>query len=173
MFRVLIRWMVLVTGVFGGVVGLIRSRPYDSQGLAAMLYVPTNCVAPCWQGIRPGTTSADDALAQINQVAAVRDLGSQLDTHPGQIFWHWHEDHPGLLLDSARWAYIWLEENVVSSVFLPDFRRFADLYLWLGRPDQVTIFSDSTFAFWAGGVYVDLPQPDVRLQLHQLSIGNG
>ena len=146
MLRVVVHWSLLTAALCIGAVGFIRARPYDSRGLETMLHVPSDCAAPCWQGIRPGDTTGPAALMLVDQIPVVRDLGSQFDTRPSQIFWHWLEDHASLFSQDDRWSYIWLEENTVSNIFLPGFRQFADLYLLLGQPEAIVIFSDSTFA---------------------------
>jgi len=141
-----IRWILLTAAVLGGAIGLIRAQPLENRDLAAVLQTSAECIQPCWQGVRLGVTTGPSALALADQMDFVRDLGSQLDTFPGQIFWHWPDNAPTLVTRDDRWAYIWLEDNVARNIFLPGVRHYADLFLLLGQPEKVIIFSDSVFA---------------------------
>jgi hypothetical protein len=142
--RLLIRWACIIALLLTMAVGVIRAQPYHDNGLSELLNSP--CDSPCWQQIYPGVTSGEDALAIMQQFDLAQDVGSRFETRTGQIFWHWSEEAASYLdLQSPHVPYIWLRNNVVSHIFLPDFYSYIDTFLVLGRPEKVYIFTDPAF----------------------------
>lgn len=142
--RFLIRpvWILVVLLAAG--ISLIRAQRYDEGGIGSLLV--SGCTTfPCWQGIQPGHTTGPEALAIVQKLALIRDLGSRLDSYYGQIFWRWSVDSPRYLNPQTRErAYVWLEQGEVRTIYLPGFQTFADVSLVLGRPEQVIIYTDPT-----------------------------
>ncbi len=54
---------LLFTLLFAACIGIIRAQPYDDSELRAFLTPPSGCAMPCFMGIRPGVTTADEAIA--------------------------------------------------------------------------------------------------------------
>ncbi|MBZ0302368.1 MAG: hypothetical protein K8J31_21660 [Anaerolineae bacterium] len=140
----LIRPVWIVAALLAAGISLIRAQPYDDGGIAQLLV--GGCTSlPCWQGIRPGHTTGPEALAIMQQLGPVRELGSRLDSYFGQIFWRWSADSSRFLNPQTRErAYVWLENGAVRTIYLPGFQTFADVSLLLGRPEQVIIYTDAT-----------------------------
>ncbi len=125
-------------------VGAIRAQPYHDAGLRDLLNGA--CAPPCWQQIYPGVTRSEDALAIMQGFDLAQNVGSRSDRYTGQIFWRWAADAaPYLDLNSPHVPYIWLRNEVVSHIFLPDFYSHIEIYLVLGRPEKVYIFTDTAF----------------------------
>ncbi len=72
--RSLCRAALLLSVVFLLPVLLIRAQPYDDSDLRAFLTPPEDCPAPCFMDIRPGMTTAEEAV-------------SILDAHPW-VLWN-------------------------------------------------------------------------------------
>lgn len=142
--RLLMRWASLITLLLTLAVGAIRAQPYDDYGLGALLRGP--CTAACWQQIYPGITSGEEALAIMQRFELAQDVGSRFDRRTGQIFWNWSPaTAPYLDLQSPHMPYIWLRNNIVSHIFLPDFYAYVDTFLALGKPESIFVFTDPAF----------------------------
>src|SRR4051812_45844003 len=59
--RFYLRIMLILIIVFTGALLLIHAQPYDDHELRELL-LPEGCPAPCFMGIRPGVTTADEAI---------------------------------------------------------------------------------------------------------------
>lgn len=134
-----------LTLLFSVAIGLIRARPYDDGGLHDFLDPPSNCLAPCWNGIRPDFATYAEALSLLKMSASVRDLGSDMHGDNGHIFWKWPVSHPLFLVSTSEVSYASVEKNVIRSLYLPGFRSFLDTWFVLGVPDQIVIYSNR---FW-------------------------
>lgn len=63
MLRLLLRYALGSSLLLVLPLWLIRAQPHDNQVLAALLTLPEDCAAPCFMGIRPGTTTMEQALS--------------------------------------------------------------------------------------------------------------
>ena len=72
MTRLALKIAILLIGVSSALTGLIRAQPYDSGALAAFFAPPEGCPAPCWQGIRPGLTTASNETLRLLPSMGVR-----------------------------------------------------------------------------------------------------
>jgi hypothetical protein len=131
--------------LFGVTIGLIRARPYDDAGLSAFLNSDPNCLAPCWNGLRPEITTFDEALLLLKSSESVRDLDSDMRQDNGHIFWQWTATRPPFLINTTEVGYASVEKNVVRGIYLPGLRSFLDTWFALGAPEQIIVYSN---AFW-------------------------
>lgn len=144
--RVLSRFALQLTLLFGVIIGLIRARPYDDGGLRAFLTASsTDCIAPCWNGVRPDFTTYDEALSLLGSSESVRGLGSDMRQGNGHIYWKWPAAHPAFLTDTTEVSYASVEQNVVRGLYLPGLRSFLDTWLVMGAPQRVIVYSN---AWW-------------------------
>jgi hypothetical protein len=65
MRRVFIQTCVLLSLVSGLVVSARVLGAGTPQPMAVMMFATEGCVQPCWHGIRPGTTTIQEAIATI------------------------------------------------------------------------------------------------------------
>jgi hypothetical protein len=125
-----------LTLLFTSLIGLIGARPYQDEGFEDFLTPSPDCPAPCWQGIRPGTTTAAEALdilethPWIDHVIMTERYGA---THDGFIGWAWNSAPPAPIDSRARGA-MWVENEIVRSVRIPTTISFGTLWLRLHRP---------------------------------------
>jgi hypothetical protein len=145
MVRFLIKVTIPLVVLFGVSIGLIRARPYDDGGLRAFLTAPDNCVMPCWNGIQPEITLPEDAVDILKSIDSIGEIGFNLDADPAQIFWKWDQSRPAFMNDTQEVGYIWIEENSIKNIYLPGFNSFLDIWLALGRPERVVVFSNGSW----------------------------
>jgi hypothetical protein len=103
MFRYLLRWILIFSGIFLLSMLLIRARPYDDSDLRAFLTPPDGCPAPCFMGIRPGVTMYGDVLAILENHAWVTNLrlerygDAPRNYNYGRFIWDWSDATPDFI----------------------------------------------------------------------------
>jgi hypothetical protein len=126
------------TLLFTSVIGLIHARPFQDDSLEAFLAPPSDCPAPCWQGIRPGMTTVTEALdileshPWIDHVIITERYGA---TRDGFIGWAWSGEPPAPIDPRARGA-MWVDDDIVRSIRIPTTIPFGALWLRLHRPQK-------------------------------------
>ncbi len=128
MMRLLSRLTVMLTVLFAVMIGLIRTRPYDSRDLRAF-FAPENCNRPCWQNIQPGVTTIDEALTLLRADRWV----SRVERSANQIHWSWSGQQPALV-DSSVPGIMLIERQRVVAVSVQLNAGFGDLQLAFGQP---------------------------------------
>lgn len=138
MFRLFVRLAVTLTVLFTVLAGLIRARPYDGTAIRAFIAPPSGCAAPCWQNIRPGTTSADHALRLLRESPRIDkvDLDFSISRDEGWLFWQWSDDQPDDLVAPANNS-VRIDLNTATSILLATQIRLGDLWLAFGAPDMI------------------------------------
>ncbi len=100
---------------------VIRAQPYDDHDLRELL-LPDGCPAPCFMGIRPGVTTAEEAMAILEASGWASDIQSTNGTRTtdGQKFitvnWVWNGKQSPLINRLYRGYIISYEQNVRSFV---------------------------------------------------------
>lgn len=152
----LLRWMALLVSLLLMPVLLIRARPYDDSQLRALLTPPDGCPAPCFMGIRPGISSADEAFAILRDHAWVdsdgEDYAESLRTYLARsapfsrraVDWRWRAVSSPVLVSAP--GRLNMAGEQVESVLLRTSLRWGDVLLALGDPgDRWFIASNSRF----------------------------
>lgn len=92
--------MFIIFGLFTAVVILVHAQPYDDHSISYLL-ISDDCAAPCFLGIRPGITTAGEAVKLLenhewvtNIEARYTDFGQSTNTFWGYIYWQWIPDSP-------------------------------------------------------------------------------
>ena len=99
----LLRWTLLLSGLFALPVLLIRAQPYDDSELRAFLTPPEGCPVPCFMGIRPGVTMYRDAMTILENHAWVTNLQFTLygdaprNYNYARLTWDWSDATPGFI----------------------------------------------------------------------------
>src|SRR5690349_20269941 len=82
---------------------LIHAQPYDDHDLREIL-LPEGCPAPCFMGIRPGVTTADEAAAILKSSKWIGKLvdagGYSLELR--DLSWDWSDRKPTWIEDATR-----------------------------------------------------------------------
>jgi hypothetical protein len=111
---------------------LIRAHPADSYPLGDFLAQPPSCHAPCFLGVRPGSTTLAEAveLLQANTtIAHVWRDGRSLR-------WRWLAGMP------ESYGFRLRHDAVIDGLLLPDSTTLGEVRLALGEPKRITLTSN-------------------------------
>jgi hypothetical protein len=112
----------------------LHAAPYDDGGLAAVLHDPA-CPAPCFMGIRPGTTLFDEAVALLREHPWVGEVTADA----GSVTWTWSGSQPPFLhIPPDDWAFtrIVARGGIVEFISFYTHAPAATYLLTLGTPDR-------------------------------------
>lgn len=133
---------------------LIHAQSYNDSELRAFLTPPEGCPAPCFLGIRPGLTTAAEAITMLEAHEWI--AGVQLEVNQdapmqfiyGRLNWNWRENAPGLL-DRSQQSHVILvwesysnrEDHLEKDVFVGAIHIFTQSRIYLaqqllGEPDS-------------------------------------
>ncbi|RMF79981.1 MAG: hypothetical protein D6737_09655 [Chloroflexi bacterium] len=127
-----IRLSLLLSLLFTLFIGLIHARPHDEPALRQFLIPPDDCPAPCWEGIRPGVSTVDEALYILRNHPWVRDI----EAGSGESYLiHWNGSQPAFI-DATQPGILSVQEAVVMRIRLPARVSFADVWLAFDAPSQ-------------------------------------
>lgn len=104
--------------------------------LAAFLLPPEGCAPPCWQGIRPGETTAQQAIATLSAHPwGGRVVTDHYDPIRGRGLISWVLDDVGLeQIRRFRGVRLRLRRGVVETITLPPGIPLSDIWLTFGKP---------------------------------------
>ena len=129
MLRLSIRMMLVGALVLTVVSHMILAWPYDTITLVAILPNHGGCPKPCWQGIRPGDTTQDEAINLLQQNTWVGEITAD-DSH---IQWTWSGQQP-TLIDEDQPGRILINADVVRSIHMKLTIGMGDLAILNGYP---------------------------------------
>ena len=124
------RLMLIALSFFTVVTLLIHAQPYSDHGIHEIL-VPEGCPAPCFMGIRPGITNADEAI----RILQASDWVKQVDDHSlrniGLVTWQWSNKKPYGFAGDSGFA---IRRDFVDTLILRTDYPLGELRLALGLP---------------------------------------
>jgi hypothetical protein len=149
MLRCWIRSIVVLTVLCILPVLIIRAQPYDDHELRAFLLPPEDCRAPCFMGIRPGVTTAREALDMLNNHAWVETVWIEnnpltegaFNYHPDQpaeLSWSWERTAPRWININTR-GWLSFRRGYVNTMVVDTHLRFGETLLILGKPDNFAV----------------------------------
>jgi hypothetical protein len=130
MTRLLRRLTLALLVVFTGAIGLIRAQPYDDGGLETLLIPPENCPRPCWQGIRPGRTLTQEALALLKAHPWI-DRVELVTNDMYEIRWSGRQP---AMIDADYHGVLVTRGDFVTQVRVPVRASFGDVWLRFDQP---------------------------------------
>jgi hypothetical protein len=110
-------------------ISAIQARPYDASDLQALFDSPAFCQKPCWQEIRPGISTAEEAVALLRQNRWV--IG--VTAHEHEIEWLWSGSQPDLVSANEPGRIV-LKNQRVFAILIPVNIHLGDLYFLYGSP---------------------------------------
>lgn len=129
----LVKLIILLAALFTLAIGLVRAQPYENEAARALLLPPSNCPAPCWQGIRPDDTSIEEAFALLRAHPWVAAIDQRLyDIYTAN--WRWSAQRPPLIQETNSNTLWFSSHGRVASVEIMTHIRLGDARLLLGRP---------------------------------------
>jgi hypothetical protein len=92
--------------LFAGAIAVIRAQPYDDNTIRSIL-LPADCSAPCFMGIRPGTTQIRETYALLEKNPWVGGISSHIDSGCCTIAlnWRWNGKQPASLENGNNTIY--------------------------------------------------------------------
>jgi len=141
--RFAVKLTLLPALIFAALIGLIRSQPYDDSQLRAFLTPPDGCPAPCFMGIRPGVTTADEAIAILENHHWVGNITINRNhaQHIRSIEWRWSGQKPSLLRDGA-FLVIDADQMLVRSIDIPTYLPLASVMTSAANPEKYYLFGE-------------------------------
>lgn len=127
MTRIIVKLTLTLSFTFLLAIALLHVRAYDDSEWRTLI----GCDAPCWQGIRPGVTSRDEAIALLQNHPWVTDLL----VYGRRISWSWSGQQP-TLIDSSYPGMIWAQDERVQQVKLSLNVPFGDVWLLFDQPQS-------------------------------------
>lgn len=139
-----IKWAIPLTLILALLVGLFQAgRASESERFAqerTFLAQIGDCTAPCWYGIQPGVTAAQDAIDQLKTHPWIdADSVNAFLSAPGaSVTWRWNAAAPIFVHNAALRLppHLWVTNNTVQYVLIPTLIPFADIWLIYGRPQH-------------------------------------
>jgi hypothetical protein len=144
--RLVFVWVCLFTLFFTAIIGLIHLQPYDDSPLRAFLTPPEGCPGPCFMGIRPGVTTADEAVMILEAhewVEPPRVLEATDGRGIYAITANWSGMQPGLI-DSAEALWMGVEDDIIQRIVVSMNIRLGDVWLSLGSPLYGGLLEDTS-----------------------------
>jgi hypothetical protein len=127
----LLKLTFLLTLLFAACIGLIRAQPYDDSELRAFLTPPDGCPMPCLMGIRPGVTTADEAVAILD----AHEWVSEIDFNEHQILiTQWTGLQPDFINTTPATVLISSPDNEIFIIWIPIALPTGYVHLVLGEP---------------------------------------
>lgn len=135
----LARLALILIGVFAAAVGLVLF-PRTAGQPPAFLIPPKGCPAPCFMGVRPGVTPAEDAIALLEAQGWDGEIVPRSDFGTG--FFIWNGQHPGV----GKWASLRIEGNIVQFMAIPTRLALGDLLVFYGHVDWWSLNGSEAYA---------------------------
>jgi hypothetical protein len=144
---------ILLTMIFAPPILLIRALPYDDRAIHVVSQ--QNCSAPCFMGIRPGTTTMEGA---VHILAAHDWVASSTDDFPALvreaiffgaavprtiIDWRWSEGVPEWI-DGTQDGAMLVENREVLDLIIQTRLSLGEIILALGNPDASWFVASNT-----------------------------
>jgi hypothetical protein len=106
---------------------------------AVLLRPPPDCSAPCWQGIRPGSTTSSDGIDHLNHMPWMTNLSviQGIVSYDSIVRWGWQQPPPGI--DARRDGRMWTHQGQVYLIELPLTLQLATVWNALGPPDWIEL----------------------------------
>ncbi len=134
MFRWIILLCITLTAMGAALIGVVRAQPLDESAVRAVFDAPPDCPAPCWQGIRVGMTSADEAYSLL----FAHDWITDLYRDDQRIVWRWSGAQP-TLIDASSYGLISVERGTVIQLRVQTHARFGDVWITYAAPNDALL----------------------------------
>ncbi len=127
--RLLFKSAFALVIVFMSFISVIRARPYSDNDFRSFFLPPEDCLKPCWQGIRPGNTTINEAVMILETSAWAQNI--VVDKR--KISWLWRGNHPESV-DTDTPGTMYISNNRIAAIIVPINVAFGDLQLFFGQP---------------------------------------
>jgi hypothetical protein len=123
-------------GALCGAAFLIGQNNQHQPTLHRLLSPTSECPAVCWEGIRPGMTTSDEATTRLDSLPFVTDVYAVqgVVTNGSFVRWNWTEPTPDYI-DASRTGILWTHNGIVYYIEIPLSSRLGDVWRILGKPE--------------------------------------
>ena len=139
MLRVFLYILGTLSSLFFVVIMLIRFQPYNENSIFSLLTPLTDCAAPCFVGIYPGTTTPQEALTILDQHPWVEEtILVENALGDGDIWWRWNTLVPSAFhVDDERYngGIVRFSSGIVRSINLSTPVPLGVFWIKWGEPD--------------------------------------
>ncbi len=145
---------------------LIRAQPFDEDTLRAVLTPPEGCYAPCFMGIVPGATRAEEAIALLKAHEWVATV-----TQGSTVSWTWSGEQPARIPLHSRGYFSTFSAYdlpLVASIYITTDLPYGELLLVYGNPNRSYVAADHRTK--ATYVYYKAVYGDLRFQARLLPV---
>ncbi|MCC6896773.1 MAG: hypothetical protein IT321_28405 [Anaerolineae bacterium] len=156
MTRLLARVMLLLCGLTSAGVLVAQAQPADNRAVLPLL-VDAACTVPCFLGIRPGITLADEAIVLLEghdwvQNIEIRysDFRQHANTFWGYVYWEWKPQSPLWEATPAyqlarHTAFLRIRDGLVSEIAFSTTLPLGDVVLGLGEAGQYLLAAPNRY----------------------------
>lgn len=138
--RLILRLAVVLALIGWLSIALIRAQPYDAGPARALLLPPAGCSdLPCWQGMRPGVTTLDEAVRFFEQRPGTHyfiQTSSQTAVKLDVLYWR---DADNRFSGSLHFADDTLAEMTLNGL------QLYEVWLALGEPDGGQVITEIVY----------------------------
>lgn len=94
--------------------------------------------APCWQGIRPGVTTLDGAVALLQTNRWVERVVVDTDSPFTFIYLDWNERAPDFIRNASDRLpmYMWVRRGIIQLIVIPTLIPYGEVWSLLGEPSS-------------------------------------
>jgi hypothetical protein len=152
MIGIILRFALVLVGslmaTFTGVVVIVRAQPIPDTGARHFLSpdgITCLSAAPCFFGIQPGETSADDAFDLLGNHQWVDQfyLYRGMESDSGLVQWTWSGLQPPYI-NSKSPGSLWFQQSVVSWMEIDLNLTFGDIWLLFDSPQTGRVYMMSS-----------------------------
>jgi hypothetical protein len=112
---------------------VIRASSHEDRALLRLLNAPSGCDAPCFMGLRPGTTPLEDALAILAVHEWVDEVRPYLSGTAGRIHFTWSDQRPAYI-NPRFTGKVHVFDNNVDIIEITTAVPYGTVWLMLGKP---------------------------------------
>jgi hypothetical protein len=118
----------------------------DETAIRDFILPPADCPMPCWQGVRPGVTTVDEAASILQAHPWVERVTIEAQPLFHYLYWQWSAGAPAFVADpSARKPpYMWARDGIVQYITFPTRIPYAAVWSSMGKPD-IGVFAVSGY----------------------------
>ena len=164
MLRLYLRFTFDCLVVIAALMLLIHTRPYNDSAVRQLLQTD-GCTTPCFLGIRPGITTASDAIALLrdSQWVQTETIAYTESNYGGGAVWTWNK-WASPLLSSRQSSLLTVRHNgvqIVDLIHISTVVASGDAYLTLGNSSYTAMGGTGL----RGEVYMAWFYPDQGLSV--------
>jgi hypothetical protein len=141
--HMIVYWLtiaVFAASLFTLAILTVTSAPPRNADLRSALAPTDTCPEPCFLGIRPGETTADQAYAQLIEHEWVESVNYGGRASAPLLQWSWNGAQPRELDRGDFDPYMLLDQdNIVQIIYLPTRIAYGDIWDILGEPQQARV----------------------------------